>query len=142
MLNIRAADEYDYVEVYPLLQSLWKDKNFDREILFSVFKNVLVAPNDFCFVAETNGKIVGFIAGVINNNFYHVGMLCYISTLVVDEGTRGSGIGTKLLNHVTLYADSRNCNAIELDANFHRESSHAYYEHYGFIKRGYAFTLS
>ncbi|MDR0477463.1 MAG: GNAT family N-acetyltransferase [Desulfobulbaceae bacterium] len=141
-VNVRATHEHDFEAVYPLLQSLWQDKGLGREALLSVFKNVLVSPCDFSFVAEVNKGVTGFVAGVISNNFYHAGRVCYISTLVVNEAMRGSGIGTKLLNQVASYADSKKCAAIELDANFHREKSHAFYEHFGFAKRGYTFTLS
>ena len=125
-----------------MLQSLWQDRDLNKDAMRTVFKNMAAEPRDFMFVAETSDRIVGFIAGAVTNNFYHAGMLCYISTLVVSEDTRGNGIGTKLLRHVGSYACAKNCAAVELDANFYRTASHAFYEHYGFVKRAYTFTLS
>ncbi|GLC81335.1 GNAT family N-acetyltransferase [Lacrimispora brassicae] len=74
------------------------------------------------------------------NNYYHAGYVCYISTLVVDTTCRGKHIGTDLIDRVKLFAIQKNCNAIELDANFHRQQTHVFYENYGFMKRGFTFT--
>lgn len=138
---IRAACEQDYEEIFPLLQELWKNRDLDKEALHKVFRNALVSPQDFAFVAEIDGKATGFTAGVISNCYYHAGILCFISVLVVNEGARGRGIGTKLLNHVEYFSQEMNCDAIELDSNFYREKAHAFYERFGFAKRAYTFTL-
>jgi len=141
-VRIRNVCEQDYEEIFPLLQALWQDRILDKEALHAVFRNALSSSQDFAFVAEADGKICGFTAGVISNCYYHAGILCFISVLVVNAEIRGKGVGTKLLNHVESYSQSRKCDAIELDANFHREASHAFYEHFGFVKRAYTFTLS
>ena len=141
-ITIRGPCEQDYEEIFPLLQCLWQDRGLDKAALRKVFAKALASPQDFAFVAETDGKIAGFTAGVINNCYYHAGILCFISILVVNAEMRGKGIGTMLLNHVESYSQSRNCDAIELDANFHRVASHAFYEHFGFVKRAYTFTLT
>lgn len=140
-IKVRAAREQDYDGVFPLLQELWPDRDLDKDVMHCVFKNSIAAENDFMFVAADGGRIVGFVAGDVSNNFYHEGLLCYISTLVVDADVRGKGIGTMLLRQVEALACDRNCASVELDANFHRVASHAFYEHFGFAKRAYTFTL-
>jgi len=141
-IKVRAAGEQDYEEVFSLLQELWQDRVLDKVVMHSVFSHSLANSNEFMFVASDDGRIVGFTAGDISNNFYHAGLLCYISTLVVHADVRGRGIGTMLLRQVESLACSRNCASIELDANFHRVASHAFYEHFGFTKRAFTFTLS
>lgn len=51
--------------------------------------------DDFCFVAESeNGKIAGVITGRAYYNEVHIG------DLIVDEGCRGSGLGSRLVTAV------------------------------------------
>jgi ribosomal protein S18 acetylase RimI-like enzyme len=46
---------------------------------------------DFCFVAEDNGKIVGIITGRAYYNEIHIG------DLIVGKNYRGDGVGGKLV---------------------------------------------
>lgn len=50
--------------------------------------------DEFCFVAEDNGKITGVITGRAYYNEVHIG------DLIVDKGYRRDGIGRKLVSAV------------------------------------------
>ena len=47
--------------------------------------------DEFCFVAEDDGKIIGVITGRAYYNEVHIG------DLIIDKNHRGQGIGTKLV---------------------------------------------
>jgi len=49
---------------------------------------------EFCFVAEEEGQILGVITGKAYYNEVNIG------DLIVDENHRGKDIGTKLVRHV------------------------------------------
>ena len=49
---------------------------------------------DFCYVAEEEGKIAGVITGRAYYNEVHIG------DLIVDEACRGTGLGSRLVRTV------------------------------------------
>ncbi|MDR2865998.1 MAG: GNAT family N-acetyltransferase [Methanomassiliicoccaceae archaeon] len=138
---IRKAELTDFDDVYPLMEQLWADWNLDKERLERVFAGEVSDSRSFMFCALNGQKVVGFIAGYITKNFYHAGTFAYITTLVIDKPYRGSHIGTRLLDTVVEYTRRNGGRAVELDANFHRQASHEFYEHYGFTKRAFTFTM-
>ncbi len=62
-----------------------------------------------CFVAQTEGHVVG----IINATFY--GNAGYLGTLIVDEQHRRQGIGRQLLMHGVDYLQQRGVQSIYLD---------------------------
>ena len=63
----------------------------------------------------------------------------HIDVMVVDAGLRGRGIGSEILERLTVWARERGCRRLELDSAFHREESHAFYEARGFRRKSYHF---
>ena len=61
---------------------------------YSVKNNVELNFDEFCFVAEEDGKIMGVITGRAYYNDVH------IVDLIVDKNYRGQDIGTKLVKAV------------------------------------------
>jgi len=141
-LCIRKTTIHDFDFVFLLLRQLWAEKSLDRNSMEKVFQATLASERDFTFCALCEKRVVGFIAGMKMNNYYHAGEICYVSTLIVDERYRGKQIGKRLLDTVVDYAKNSGCNAVELDANFHRHDTHSFYERYGFHKRAFTFTLT
>ena len=47
--------------------------------------------DDFCFAAETGGRIAGVVTGRAYYNEVHIG------DLIVDEAARGTGLGSRLV---------------------------------------------
>jgi len=90
--------------------------------------------------AERNGKVVGFSSLSIQHNFWQEGRIAYITTIIVDEKSRGQGVGTMLLDEIQETAGSRGCGKIELESAFHRREAHDFYEKMGFEKRAYFFS--
>ena len=140
-ISIRKAERADFDKIYPLLEQLWSDWILEKNALEQVFVHELANKNAFMLCALEDSAIVGFLAGIVSENFYHSGKYVYISTLIVDEKMRGEHIGTLLLNKAVEHAKLNGCHAVELDCNFHRLATHDYYEHYGFRKRAFTFTM-
>ena len=63
--------------------------------------------------------------------------LCRITSIVVDEKKRGSGVGSKLINHAKSVALSKKCNILEVTTSLQRQQTHEYYESIGFKKTSY-----
>jgi len=81
-----------------------------QEIAGSVidYTHVLDLRASHIFVAEEEGTVVGF-------GFIHVwqwNKVAWIGDLVVEEGHRGRGIGTKLVQHLAKVAKNDGCIAL------------------------------
>jgi len=140
-ISIRRAERTDFESIFPLLEQLWNDRVLDKNRYEQIFLNELSNSRAFMFCASGGKEIIGFIAGSISENFYHAGNFAYISTLITDGPHRGKHIGTRLLDTAVEHARQNGCLSVELDANFHRSASHEFYEHYGFRKRAFTFTM-
>lgn len=74
------------------------------------------------FVIVFNTNLVGLIALTLTHFLHREGKYAKIVALVVDEETRGHGLGSKLLKHAESYALERGCDKIELTSCFHRRA--------------------
>ena len=137
---IRQALIGDFDSVFPLLRQLWQDKELDKNALRTIFTRCLDSDIEKYFVAEKDGRVIGFCSFTIKNSLWQEGYIGYISELVVDSAFRRYGIGTALLNEVIAYAAAKGCRRIELDSTFHREEAHAFYEKSGFKKSAIHFS--
>ena len=77
----------------------------DAEHVSDYIANVL-NNNEITLIAEKNGRIAGWINCRINKLIYHQAYLD-ITGLVVDNDSRGQGIGTKLLFETERWALSK-----------------------------------
>lgn len=57
-------------------------------------------PNDLSFVAEADGKVVGFILARLAYVYIPFQEICLIQGMVVSPALQGQGIGTKLANEL------------------------------------------
>lgn len=92
-------------------------------------------PDIRAYVAEQDGRVVGFIGLMVFPAFHRDGLHGYITALVVDEKVRGSGAGAALLAESEAWFAERGVKRVNLTTALHREAAHGFYE-----KRGYTFT--
>jgi GNAT superfamily N-acetyltransferase len=85
------------------------------------------------FVAETNGKIVGWIHGA-EHELLVVGRMAEICGLVVAEGQRASGVGRRLVEAVEQWARGRGLDEVSVRSNVTRPESHPFYERLGYTR--------
>ena len=85
------------------------------------------------FVAETNGKVVGFIGLCKSYAYEKNGCYVRIVALVVNEQYRNCGIGTKLINSAEKWANDEGAFAIGLASGIQRKEAHAFYSNRGYI---------
>jgi ribosomal protein S18 acetylase RimI-like enzyme len=140
MIHIRPATGEDLDQLLVLFRQLCPTKKIIPERLREVFLRVLATPYKQYFCAISEGKIVGLGAVSFKDNLWQEGEIAYVEELVVHEATRGRGVGTQLLNHLTALAQKRGCRRIELDSAFHSVDAHRLYERQGMEKRAYLFS--
>ena len=141
-LAIRKCGKEDIHQVVELFKQLWPGKNLNRDRLSSVFENMAASDNYEVLCAEKNGSVVGFASTAILHNFWQEGLILYITTMIVDNKNRRTGIGKALIARIEEIAIRKGCSKIELESAFHRAEAHAFYEKMGFEKRAYFFSKS
>jgi GNAT superfamily N-acetyltransferase len=78
------------------------------------------------FVAETDGKVVGFLSLHIIDWLHRPDPAARLSAVVVDAGYRRAGIGAALVAFAEATASRRGCSAIELTSNLRRKADGTY----------------
>lgn len=92
----------------------------------------LLAHPDHCvFVAESDGRVVGWIHGFHTINLESDPFVA-IAGLVVDESHRRQGIGKTLIDAVEAWCISKNCGRVRVRCNAVRTETHRFYEARGF----------
>ncbi|WP_020559653.1 GNAT family N-acetyltransferase [Thiofilum flexile] len=134
-LSIRAATAKDAPAVASLLVQLGYNTSAEQ------LKPLLNQPNEQSIdVAVLDNKIVGIISLIYFDYLPSVEKYCRITTLVVDEGLRGWGIGKHLITHAQQCALAHNCQILELTTGLQRADAQAFYEHLGFKQVSYKYT--
>jgi ribosomal protein S18 acetylase RimI-like enzyme len=87
---------------------------------------------DGFFVAEVNGKLIGFIACDTNwISFFEVRRVCEIHEIVVQSKWQGKGIGKTLLSKALEYAKNRGRCLVELWVGIRNYRAIKFYEKNG-----------
>lgn len=88
------------------------------------------------WVAEQEGRVIGFINAVITINesipFIVKTPVCRIGTIVVDEDHRSSGVGKALMDACKEWAIGEGTTSIRLEVMAFNEEAKAFYEQLGY----------
>lgn len=141
MAQIRKCANADFQQVAALLEQLWPQKAQNLAKLRTVYDRAMTSTTQRYVCAVENGEIVGFASLSFKNSLWQEAALASIDELVVAERARGQGIGGALLDHMIDIARKTGCTRIELDSAFHRTEAHEFYDHRGFEKRAFLFTM-
>ena len=79
---------------------------------------MLVNPNSYIMVAQTESKVIGFIGFMTRTSIIHSGLCGLIDELVVSKRYRGKGVGKKLLNAALEGCKKLGCCEVELSTEF------------------------
>lgn len=132
--NIRLANREDMPEVLELIKEL---ANFEREPeQVEVTADQLIKdgfhgnPAFTCFIGEIDNKIQGMALVYMRYSTWK-GKALHLEDLIVRESARGSGLGTKLLDHVVKYGHSLGVKRIGWEVLDWNEAAIKFYENKG-----------
>ncbi len=130
-----ARSDSDYHSAYPILLQLFPHLDM-QTYAQRVF--VARATGYRMFVGEYDDDIVGVI-GIMHNHNIHDGFVTYIEHVVVDEGYRGRGFGSQLIEFAEHRAQEEGCYLIELDTDLGEERAELLYKKSGYSVCGHYF---
>jgi len=130
-IQIRKAEIKDSYIISELCFQFGYETNVPQ--IKSRLTNILLDKDNCVFVAETNGKVVGWIHAFFS---YRVESSPFveIAGFVVDERYRNMGIGKKLLDSVCNWTKSIAQVKIRVRCNTKRLETHTFYKKNNFIE--------
>lgn len=121
-IQIRPAVSGDVPEICPLLQQL--GYHMPPEALLE--KLSIRNGGRFAFVAEAEGRIVGFMTLQVIDWFHRRDAAARLSAMVVDARYRRKGLGRALVAFAEATAAQLGCSTIELTSSLRRRADGTY----------------
>jgi len=137
--TIRMAGPSDAPSIYRLLvqlQGLLGVESASEEEFRLRFEAMLAEPRYRVFVAEEGGELRGFITIWLRESLFHGGPVALVDELVVAEGARGRGIGSRLLQRALDFCRQRGCVEVEVTTEADNRSARRFYARHGFREQG------
>lgn len=108
------------------------------------YRELLTAmvPHRYAMVAAYEGNVCMGLSGYWIGHKLYSGKYVEIDNFIVDVPYRERGVGQALLEHLRAVALAERCEQLMLDAYLSNAGAHAFYERFGFTKRGYHFMLT
>jgi (aminoalkyl)phosphonate N-acetyltransferase len=139
MILVRACTLHDADFMIKSMEELSRDK-LDRTSLINIFSANLQEPYIHYFIAELNNQPAGFASLYIQPLLHHAAPVGEIQEMVVMPEFRSTGVGKRLLDHITLLAAQKGCCLLELASSHSRIEAHRFYVREGFVDSHHKFT--
>ena len=122
-------------KVYQAVNSLLPQLDPDSvPLTVEKFRRIIKSKGTHLFVAEEgNNRISGILSAVV----YHIptGTKFWIEDVVVDEASRGKGVGKALMLHAMNYAGENGAKSVDLTSKPSRVAANRLYRELGFELR-------
>ena len=96
--HLKKNDSADISRIYAAITMTSEDADFKRVVEEHARNNA-----EACFVAEKDGKVVGFMVSYILTAGFGMPKSAWIATLGVDPNCMGEGIGASLAEEILKY---------------------------------------
>jgi GNAT superfamily N-acetyltransferase len=101
---------------------------------WQAFDDIAAQNGNFVFVAERGGAIIGCLQLTIIPGLSRRGMKrALIEAVRVGAGSRGLGVGERLVRHAINKAREAGCGLVQLTTDKSRVDAHRFYERLGFV---------
>lgn len=108
------------------MKYLWKKS-------LETYQEIAANESYFLAVAKEEGEILGSALGICCKCL--VVSFLVIEDVIVKEGTRGKGIGRKLMESLDEFSIKNNCAYAILVSSGHLKGAHKFYENVGFTEQ-------
>jgi ribosomal protein S18 acetylase RimI-like enzyme len=129
---IRKAKANDFSACLPLFKSLYHgDIGPDFKHTFEDFVN---NHESIVLLAEQSNKVIGILMGSYHLDIDWEGKTAKIDAIIINENSRRTGIGKRLMNHFITEAKDRKCKAVVSRVNKENRIAQIFHENLGFTK--------
>ena len=138
--EVKVADKINLSAVNELLPQLSKSS---KPMKLYNLDNLVKSNSTFIYFAFNEKEVVGMLSLVVVR--IPTGTKVWIEDVVVDENSRGKGIGRSLMNHALEEAGNLSAKCVDLTSRPNRVAANRLYQSIGFKKREtniYRFDLS
>lgn len=132
-LEIKLIEKENIVTILPLLREL--NTNTDENILKERLLDMITQHYE-CVGVFLNDELVG-ICGLWFLTRHYCGKTVEPDHVIIDKNHRNKGLGKKLFEWISNYAQSIGYEASELNTYIENDKSHRFYENEGYKKLGY-----
>jgi GNAT superfamily N-acetyltransferase len=113
-IQIRAAQTTDADDLFQLAKEFATSFAPEKSAFDISFKKLLMTSDACLAVAESEGKIIGYVLGFDHDTFYANGRVAWVEEIMVHADFRKKGIGKLLMAHFEKWARVRNSKLIAL----------------------------
>jgi GNAT superfamily N-acetyltransferase len=105
------------------------------ELVRTLYGEWLAGDEGFAFVAECDGRTVGYIIGYVSqpSEIWDTGRIGHVDSFLVDPALRGRGIGRLLLHAAYEHLRRVGVGTVGLDVVATNEGARRFYEREGFV---------
>lgn len=137
MCDIFKAKSEDVFAIKNLLSQLGYETEQD-ELQLAI---ALPQEQSDAFVAILGSEVIGFMSVIYFFYFPLQKKVCRITSIVINESHRGTGVGKQLIEFCELKAMENCCVQLEVTTSLLREKTQKYYEYLGFNRSSYRYYL-
>jgi len=104
------------------------------EITREMYSEFLLRPESFAFVAEDDGKAVGYVIGYYDESHFmwDTGRIGHVDSFYVLPETRGQGVGRRLMDAAYTAMRKAGASTVALEMVADNEVAQRFYEKEGF----------
>lgn len=129
-IRIRRAQPQDAAEIAALTTQLGHPIEGSSALL--VARQLIGDPAHVLLVADQGGLVVGFLNLNLRPQLHHAGLVGTIDEMVVDDASRGGGIGARLVDAAIEEAVDAGADAIDVITGTQRVDTQRFYQNHGF----------
>ena len=146
-MKVRFAQERDFEDILAMgrhnCEQTMPGWPYESERVAAPFQSYLETGNPSFFVAEKDGKNIGFLLVGFGDYDYRSGFFTIQKVLYVTPENRGTRAAVLLMKHLVNW--SRELGAAEIiggnDNDFRSDRTAKFLEHFGFRKVGFAMSM-
>lgn len=134
------SDFQNYLANLDPLKRLRTMPGYAKNTLMEILADIKKKDGGF-YLAVMENKVVGFIVSILEKQSPHALLGSYpavigrITELYVNTNLRGSGIGSKLMEHAESYLKNKGCEYIWLEVFLPNQDAHNFYKKLGYEDR-------